>query len=231
MTAIKSKLINEAGNFLMTRPDLKTWADIKQALRTKYGDPYSRQNLVQELIYTTRSHNEPIFDYLERLKSLNHRITSKIISDISLTGISNSLIAQNELIPVQNLVTNSPVELRTILMVQNLVNLDLATSFVLNYQMAENHMKFTRQNNPNFTNPGVKPKQNIRPQFQQQVQYRQPPQHYPKPGFQQFWPQPVQQYSSQPIFVPPKINHPHQFPTNSGNFRKPFNHGFDARGT
>lgn len=219
ITAIKSKLINEAGNFLMSRPDLKTWLDIKNALRLKYGDPYSRQNLVQELMYTTRNAKENVFDYLEKLKSLNHRITSKIMSDQNLVAVANVLVAQNEIMAIQNLVTNSPVELRTILMVQNPQTLDAATAFVLNYQLAENHMKFNNSLNKNtntqsssFTN--FKPKTQTFTQFpkKQFVQTQ-----FPQKQFQQ------SQFPSQPINIQPRANYQPRFPTSSQTFGKNLN--------
>lgn len=209
VTAIKSKLINDAGNFLMSKPELKTWEDIREALRLKYGCPYSRQNLVQELMYTNRTKNESIMDYLDKLKNLMSKITTKIMCDRSLLPVVDVLISKNEIIAIQNLVTNSPTELRTILMVQNPLTLDEATTLVLNYQLAENHMKFSKgfsnntNNNTNTHSNFKKINNNPQSSFTQQ-----------KSNFAQ------NQFPSQPINIQSKPNYQHKFPTTSGTFGK-----------
>ena len=41
LAAIKSKLIDSARDFLLSRPDLDSWPSIKEALRQKFGNPIS----------------------------------------------------------------------------------------------------------------------------------------------------------------------------------------------
>lgn len=217
VTAIKSKLIEDAGNFLMSRPDLKTWPDIRAALRIKYGDPYSRQNLIQELMYTSKNFKENIFDYLERLKVLVHRITSKIMSDPDLAAVSHVLVAQNEITAVQNLIINSPVELRTILMIRNPETLDDATTFVLNYHLAESHMKFSTNMNKTHQANNHNQSNNQKPSFKPNTTFQtNKPNNYQQPFFNK------SQFPSQPINIQAKPNYQQKFPSSSGTFGKNF---------
>lgn len=54
MLAIRSKIVQSAEDFLLTRPDLKTWPEIKLALQQKFSDPITRANLQQQLIFLSR---------------------------------------------------------------------------------------------------------------------------------------------------------------------------------
>ena len=66
--SICSKIIDEAGDFLLCRPDLKTWPQIKTALRQKFGDRINRQVLSEQLNFLNRNKNESILDFIERIK-------------------------------------------------------------------------------------------------------------------------------------------------------------------
>lgn len=58
LLAIKSKSINHAEEVLLTGPDLETGDQIRESLRQKFGDPFTRANLKQQLIFLTRNRSE-----------------------------------------------------------------------------------------------------------------------------------------------------------------------------
>lgn len=95
--AIQSKLMCDANDFILTRPDLTTWGEIKNGLKLKFGDPIYPQNVTQHLMCSTRNRNESVTDYVNKLKTLVHKITSKIQSDLYIIIHNNTklmLIAQ-----------------------------------------------------------------------------------------------------------------------------------------
>lgn len=143
--AIQSKLIGDANDFLLSRPDLITCPGIKGALKLKFGDPISRQNLTQQLIFWTRHRNESTLDYVHKLKALVHRITSKIQSEPLDNNIKITLIAQTEVTATHNLMSNVPQELKTILIIQNPTNLTTAINTITNYELLNNELSFRSQ--------------------------------------------------------------------------------------
>ncbi|XP_076271436.1 uncharacterized protein LOC143203188 [Rhynchophorus ferrugineus] len=106
LLAIKSKIIGEAEDFILTRPDLISWDQIKIALQQKFSDPITRCNLQQQLIFLVRNKNEPCLDYIQRLKSINTQINTKICTEVQNLEARNILIKQNELTATQNLLAN-----------------------------------------------------------------------------------------------------------------------------
>ena len=94
--SICSKITDEAGNFILCRPDLNTWPEIKTILKNKFGDKVDRHVLQQQFIFLTKHKNENITDFLERLKVMKMRLNLKINADEKLdTATKLALINQN----------------------------------------------------------------------------------------------------------------------------------------
>lgn len=154
--AIKSKILGSAEDFLLTRPDLKTWDDIKSALQQKFNDPITRANLQQQLIFLTRK-NEPVQDYIQNLKALVTKINTKICTEIQNAEARTVLITQNELTATQNLLANIPNELRTLLIVQNPTTLDNAIEIITNYEILTSQNNFKQNYIQNHTKSNSRP--------------------------------------------------------------------------
>lgn len=218
--AIQSKLIGEANDFILTRPDLTTWPAIREALRLKFGDPISRQNLTQQLMFLTKPRHESTLDYVNKLKSLVHRITSKLQAETLDYATKLALIAQTELTATHNLMSNVPQELKTILIIQNPTDLTTAQNLITNYEMINNQLTF-KSHFGQASNP-PKPVSTYRPPVpftqigpQAQANFN----NYPRPQFQQSKP-----FPSQPIHVRPQMSKIQtNFPTNRQVFGKPQN--------
>lgn len=212
--AIQSKLIGEANNFILTRPDLITWPQIKEALRLKFSDPISRQNLTQQLMFSMKNRNESALDYVHKLKTLVHRIISKIQSEPLDTNTKLTLINQTELTATHNLMSNVPQDLKTILIIQNPSDLSTALNTITNYEMINNQLSFRHQisHPPMPFKPQPKPTTHSTP--------LQPPTNANvfAPRFQQ-----NTSFPRQPIHVQPRWNQPQHFPTNRQVFGKPQN--------
>lgn len=214
--AIQSKLVGEANDFILTRPDLTSWPTIREALRLKFGDPISRQNLTQQLMFAIRNKNESTLDYVHKLKALVHRISSKIQSEDLDTNTKHTLIAQTELTATHNLMSNVPQELRTVLIIQNPVDLSTAQNLIVNYELINNQISFKSHFNQNVNPHKSLPKPSSTPfsQFHPQSQ------NYNYPRHQQI----NKPFPSQPINIQPQMNRfQRQFPTNSRVFGKPQN--------
>lgn len=248
--SICSKICDEAGDFLLCRPDLTTWPLIKAALRQKFGDRVNRSVLAQQLNFMTKNRNESVLDFIERLKVLKTRISLKIIADLTLTNATKqALIEQTELTSVTVLISNSPSELRTILMFHNPKTLEDASTFVVNYSLVEqqiNARSFHAQ-------PKQQPQFSNKQSFQQQTINKPPNAFSTNNGFQSFennfpafenrfsnfhpsfaqaQPHFSQNFNSQSNFKPPFPSQPiniqsrpvkQHFPTNSQVFGKPRN--------
>lgn len=202
--AIQSKLVGEANNFLLTRPDLITWPVIKDALRLKFGDPISRQNLTQQLMFSTKQKNETTLEYVDKLKTLVHRITSKIQSETLDNGTKLTLIQQTELTATHNLMSNVPQELRTILIIQDPKDLTTAVNSITNYEMINNQLTYKNQFSP----------------INHQIPANKHMPHRPRTTSQSFAPQPAH-FPRQPIQIEQKSNFQRSFPTNRQVFGKP----------
>lgn len=239
--AICAKLTDEAGDFILCRPDLKTWSEIKAALRLKFGDRVNRQVLLQQLTFLCRNKNESLLDFIERLKLLKSRILLKTIADDSISlATKEALNAQTELTTVTVLMSNCPIDLRTILMFRNPQNLEEANVIVVNHSLVEQQInartyvprqtqqpssiqsKPVHQNNfrnlqqPNFSNPQMN---FTRPQFNNFRENYQP--QNPVSSFNNSAQQkPV--WPSQPVQIQTKPVQQH-FPTNKQVFGKPVN--------
>lgn len=210
LAAIKFKLIDDAKNFLLSRPDLTTWTSIKDALRQKFGDPITYPILLQQLQYTKINKDENILEFVERLKTFVQRITSKIQCEVQDQQSKLLLINQVEKTSVLILTANSPQTLKTMLMLQGPDKLNDALKHVLNYNMIESQVNFS---NNHSTLQNVAPKhQNNYNRYKNKslnnVTY--PPTNY-------YLPNPPQKFPSQPIFVQPQQVRRH-FPTNAQVF-------------
>lgn len=60
---ICSKLKYNVYNFLMCRPDLSTWPQIRIALREHYGDKIDRQTMMREFLQMSKHRNESMLDF------------------------------------------------------------------------------------------------------------------------------------------------------------------------
>ncbi|KAL3273398.1 hypothetical protein HHI36_014844 [Cryptolaemus montrouzieri] len=54
---ICSKIVDEAGDFILCRPDLGTWPEVRKALREKYGNKIDRHVLQQRFTFLSRNRN------------------------------------------------------------------------------------------------------------------------------------------------------------------------------
>ena len=142
LAAIKSKLIDSARDFLLSRPDLDSWPSIKEALRQKFGDPITYQILHQQLQYFKINKNESIIQFVDRLKSFVQKIFSKLHCEVADANAKLILINQIEKTSVLILTANSPQTLKTMLMLQRPNTIDDAYIQVNNY-MIESYDKTT----------------------------------------------------------------------------------------
>lgn len=239
--SICSKICDEAGDFLLCRPDLTTWPLIKAALRQKFGDRVNRSVLSQQLNFMTKNRNESVLDFIERLKVLKTRISLKIIADLTLTNATKqALIEQTELTSVTVLISNSPSELRTILMFHNPKTLEDASTFVVNYSLVEQQINARSYH----SQPKQQPQFGNKPHFQHKPVNRTPhfvensfpafENRFPsfQPSFVQVQPHSSQNFNAQANFKQPFPSQPiniqsrpvkQHFPTNSQVFGKPKN--------
>lgn len=206
LAAIKSKLTDDAREFLLSRPDLKTWPTIKEALRQKFGDPINYQILIQQLQYFKINKSENILQFVDRLKTFVHRIFAKIQCEVADQNAKLILISQVEQTSVLILTANSPQTLKTMLMLQRPNKLDDAYSQVLNYNMIESQVNFT--NNTTLFNTSF----NTNPTLQAQSTTKFLHPHIPPMAFPQ-----QQKFPSQPIQMQSRPTQRH-YPTNSQVF-------------
>nr|CAI5864050.1 unnamed protein product [Callosobruchus analis] len=128
---ICSKLKGNVCTFLMCRPDITTWPQIKSALREQFGDKIDRQTLTREFLQLSKYRNETILEFLERLKLIKSRVEVKIQTDPSLTPDQKSLlIDQNELNSLDVLTANCDDKLRLLLDIQQPSDLSQASNVV-----------------------------------------------------------------------------------------------------
>ena len=229
--AICAKIVDEAGDFLLCRPDLDTWPEVKNALRAKYGDRINRHVLQQQLIFLNKNKNENILDFIERIKILKMRLNLKINSDSDLNAaVKESLIAQTEDTALTVLLTNTNAELRTLLMIKNPRTIEEATSLVLNHSIIEQQLTLKQPQSQSARpiqktpinnsvrqpfNSSQIPQRSFTNNYYTQQAYKQyiPPQAFPK-DTQSFPSQPIQ-INSRPV--------QRNYPTNAQVFGKPAN--------
>lgn len=150
-SVICSKIISEAGDYILCRPDLETWPDVRDALRLKFGDRTDRNVLHQQFLYLNRNKNENIIDFLDRLKIMKMKLNLKINADSTLTqSVKTSLIEQNEVTAVTILLSNVNSDLRTALMTIRPRNIDEATTLVINHTLME--QQIVHRNNSHHSN-------------------------------------------------------------------------------
>ena len=207
IAAIKSKLLDKARDFLLSRPDLTSWATLKVALRQKFGDPITYQILIQQLQYFKINKNENILQFVDRLKSFIQRIFSKIQCEVQDDCAKIILINQVQQTSVLILTANSPQTLKTMLMLQRPSTLDDAYSHVLNYDMIESQVNFTNNSNLqnyHMPNPNISQKYPVKSSQPMPMAFPQRPQHF----------------ISQPVPIQPKPVQ-RNYPTNAQVFGKP----------
>lgn len=227
--AISSKIVDEAGDFLLCRPDLGTWPEIKKALRDKFGDKIDRHVLQQQFIFLTKNKNEHISDFLERLKLIKMKLNLKINADTQInTATKAALIEQNEVTAVTILMSNVNIELRTLLMLKNPKNIDEATSLVINHSLIEQQINLRHQSYkpiqkpvPNYHNNKVQYNYHQRPTFGHQTNFSNLQNNYPQHSFNNnFNPRPT--FPSQPIKIESRPVQQKYF-SNAQVFGKPTN--------
>lgn len=212
--AIKSKLVDDARNFYLSRPDLNDWLAIRVALRQKFGDPVTYLVLMQQMQYIKINRNESMLEFVDRLKTFVQRIIAKIQCEVTDVTSKTTLLSQVENTSVLLLTANSPQTLKTMLMIQRPNTLDTALQHVINYNMIESQVNFTNNHSP-MRNHMEKPHQSlnhnnrgfnnnfINPHTNQHNTNQIRPQVFP----------------SQPINVQPRFV-PRHYPTNAQVFGK-----------
>lgn len=234
--AICSKIIDEAGDFLLCRPDLNTWPQVRTALREKFGDKTDRHVLQQQFIYLTKHKNENIIDFLERLKITKMRLNLKINSDPEIAPATKMvLIDQNEITAITVLISNSNTELRTLLLLKNPRSIDEATALVINHSLLEQQVNLRHFHQPNHKNQhnhnpshsNYSPRNHPRnqPQYRPiQYQTQNYPNFYQRPNNSYNNPFNIQKtpFPSQPINIQSR-EVPQRYPTNEQVFGKTIN--------
>lgn len=226
IATIYSKITEEAGNHLLCHPELTTWPLIKFELRQKFGDKINRHTLTQQLNFLTRNKNESVLEFLDRLKILKNRIALKINSENLIQATKTALIEQTEKTAITVLLANINSELRTILLINDLQDLDDTYNIILNYSIVEQQINSRAQSIRN--NSQIHPTQNM-----QKHRSNNMPNHnnfnnftnsYPpvQNNFFRQRPQNFNTFPSQPINVQPRPVQ-HRFPTNQEVFGKPNN--------
>lgn len=215
-SVIRSKLVENSKDFIMSRPDLKTWTDIKVALREKYGDPIGYQTLMQQLNYINKNKHEDLLDFVQRLKLFVQRINSKIQSENIDNNSKLILTSQADKTAVIVLMSNVPESLKTILLIHNPSNLDAALVQVTNYNLIESQINLKNQVTPKPFHQQRK-STNFNQSFNQNSQsFNQNPQQFQQQNnFKQTFPSQPVQVQSRPI--------KQHFPTNAQVFGKPKN--------
>lgn len=220
LAAIKSKLVDDAKNFLLSRPDLIDWTPIKEALRQKFGDPITYPILMQQLQYVRINKNEGLLEFVDRLKTFVQRIISKIQCEVADQNSKILLVNQIEKTAVMILTANSPQTLKTMLMLQCPDKINDALTHVLNYNMIESQVNFSNNNFQQY---------NKYSQIQNPIQKKfnathknssnsvnRPPTDISHPQINYLLPA-QQTFPSQPIFVNPRPVQ-RNYPTNSQVF-------------
>ena len=212
LAAIKSKLVDSAQHFLLSRPDLSDWSSIKTELRKKFGDPITYSILMQQLQYFKLNKGENILQFVDRLKTFVQRIISKINCEVPNDAAKLLLINQVESTSVLILTANSPQTLKTMLMLQRPGTLNDAYTHVVNFNMIESQVNFTNQvslqNTQRNLNNNNNNSYNSHKYFNKQNFNSQPP----MPTFSQTNP-----FPRQPINVQPRPI-PRHYPTNAQVF-------------
>lgn len=154
---IISKLTGPAESFASTRPDLNNWGDLKNALRTKFGDHTDRFTLSHIFKYLAINARENLTDFIERIKLVQTQLNMKIYSDNALTAQQKAAhIEINEQTALEVLFNNCSPLLQTILEVRNFRTLSEATPTVINF-MSKHANKEPSNNINKFSNYINKP--------------------------------------------------------------------------
>lgn len=233
IATIYSKIIDEAGDYLLCHPELTTWPLIKSELRQKFGDKVNRHTLMQQLNFLTKNKNETTLDFLDRLKILKNRIILKINSETLIQSTKTALIEQVEQTTITVLLANVNSELRTILLINNPRDLDDTYNLILNHSIVEQQINTRTQMfriNTNVQHTPTHPRSSFTPKPRTtsnnvQTNYLN---HSPNNPFYGLYSTPHQDVSrpifpNQPINIQPRTNLQQRFPTNREVFGKPAN--------
>ncbi|KAL1492570.1 hypothetical protein ABEB36_010810 [Hypothenemus hampei] len=222
--AIKSKITKEAENFLLTRPDLNSWHEIKTALRQKFSDPITRANLQQQLIFLSRQRNESTQDYIQKLKALVTKINTKICTEViqNPQNLDNAIdiITNCEILTSQSYFKNNFIQNHT--STKQNTQKPTNTPFFTNFQkLNQTPIQFPRQpivkqtpiiRQPH-TNTNFQPI--FKPATKPQVQFPKFNQNFNQTNKQQY-PQPMSGISVQTQRNPSQIR-PNQFQRSNQN--------------
>lgn len=220
-TIIKSKLRDDAANYIMCRPDLNTWPLIKKSIRSHFGDRVDRQTLTREFLHLTKTRNENILDFLERVRQIKSRIDVKINTDSSIPAERKSLVIdQNEANAVDVLLVNVDDNLRNMLELKEIKKLTEAEDIIIKYfynrqritSIQEEHK--TKNPNPQRIIP-PKPVNSPFGTFNTNPFFK-PTSFHQQPNKQSYFP-------SQPINIQPKPQPDKKYFTNEQVFGKPKN--------
>lgn len=224
IASIHSKIIDSAGDHILCHPELTTWPLIKIELRRKFGDKVNRHTLSQQLNFLTRNKNESVLEFLDRLKILKNRIALKINSEALVQSTKTALIEQTEETAITVLLSNINSELRTILLINKLKDLDDTYTYILNYSLIEQQINSrTQTTRNNFTTQTAT--QNMQKHRPNNSSFNQS-NHFPQPNsnphnFTNSY-QIAPRFPSQPINIQPRPIQ-QRFPTNREVFGKQTN--------
>lgn len=232
-TILKSKLRDDAANYIMCRPDLNTWPLIKKAIRSHFGDRVDRQTLTREFLHMSKNRNENILDFLDRVRQIKSRIDIKISTDSSIPADRKSLVIdQNEANAVDVLLINVDDNLRNILELKETKKLtdaeDIITKHFYNRQRITSIQEEHKTKHPNPqrimtakpVNPPFNPFNTPRLNYFNTNSFPKPTSFQQQPNYsinrQSYFP-------SQPINIQPRPQIDKKYFTNEQVFGKPRN--------
>lgn len=155
---LSNKLINEANDFAICRPDLTDWPMLKAALRNKFGDFTDRKVLTHQFKNLKLKYNEPLNEFLERIRALQTQLDIKIQMEDSLTQEQKTLHKEiNEQTALEILYNNCPQMLQTIIDVKAHTTLTQATSTILNFVAKHPTMRESKNSGMRVTNTPLQP--------------------------------------------------------------------------
>lgn len=229
--AIIGKLTDRAQRLIGTRTELRTWEEIKNALRLTFGDNRNIDCLVQDLIILKPFKNEPPTQFGARIQDALSLLISKLNS--ANLALNEKILHLNNYkqLALKTFIRGLTGRLQDMVRIRNPDSLENAIALVIeeqNFFYAQNRLNFNVPQ-PHTQNQRKPNTQFNPPRFNSPPTYREQTQNYPTPYYQ---PQtfqlpnipaqrfPVPQFPRGPISnIRPNFRQsPHHYPTNQQVF-------------
>lgn len=170
---IKTKIIEEAQIYVQSNPQFKTWLQIRQALKDRFGDQTTVEMLQNQLNYMKIQRNESYLEFIERLSQVKYKIQRKNALN-NTAAVVTLLNAQIEKQALTTLLINVKSDLCTIIRCRNVETINDAIPII------QEDLELKNQQNPSFKVPITAQ----RPNWQQKPSSSFPSQPIPvKPRF------------------------------------------------